>query len=484
MLRFYRQFDRNRFGDTNDPWKTASIHALPKIGDVKMIDCPAPEAQYVFGPKYITQLELDPLDVALYFGEIRLAGAIIDMPRYGTWSLGPTSALKAQTLRAVLQQEPIIETTLWKLGHEASADQSIYRSYTGTHPFSENHTNSAIGWKASHFMYRKLRDLSFGSELVGAISQPVTSRHAESFTEPRTRSVVPLLGRYLKEKVADRISFPHWMIAYRASQSPLDELNDNRWVHLEPPARVSWADPFQWEQDGKLCIFVEEIPDVGARGHIAVFDLSDINADTARPTTVIKQDYHMSYPFLFSWKGSLFMLPETKANQTIEVYRCKHFPYEWELETNLFEQIAAVDTTLYRGEDFWWMFTYIPIENTGGHTNDELSLFFAPSPFGPWKAHPKNPIVSNVQTARPAGALFSYKNSLIRPGQDCSKRYGYAVTLNRVLKMTPHGYAEEVVSQIRPTWSKRLLATHTFNWRDGLVVLDGYRRPLIRNELR
>jgi transcriptional regulator GlxA family with amidase domain len=39
---------------------------------------------------------------------------------------------------------------------------------------------------------------------------------------------------------------------------------------------------------------------------------------------------------------------------------------------------------------------------------DELSLFYAESPLGPWTPHPRNPVKSDVRGSRPAGGLFEW----------------------------------------------------------------------------
>ena len=94
------------------------------------------------------------------------------------------------------------------------------------------------------------------------------------------------------------------------------------------------------------------------------------------------------------------------------------------------------------------MFTNIK-ENEGASSFDELFLFYADELLtNHWKPHPKNPVVSDVKSARPAGSLFFYNNKLYRPSQDCSFRYGYATVINEIIEMNPEaerisGYTRE-----------------------------------------
>lgn len=50
--------------------------------------------------------------------------------------------------------------------------------------------------------------------------------------------------------------------------------------------------------------------------------------------------------------------------------------------------------------------------------------------------------------ARPAGRLYWRNGALYRPAQICVPRAGAGVALNRVLRLTPHDYAERQVGTI------------------------------------
>jgi hypothetical protein len=112
------------------------------------------------------------------------------------------------------------------------------------------------------------------------------------------------------------------------------------------------------------------------------------------------------------------------------------------------------------------------IAQDGMLNHDELHLFHAPSPHGPWQPHPRNPIKSDVRSARPAGRLFSWNGDLYRPSQDCSGQYGAATVINKVLRITTSEYQETSVSRIEARWAPNLLATHTINAAPGISVAD------------
>jgi hypothetical protein len=176
---------------------------------------------------------------------------------------------------------------------------------------------------------------------------------------------------------------------------------------------------------------------------------------------------------IFRWRNGYYMIPETRQNGTIELYRAVDFPDRWELEKVLFHNVQAVDSTLFDHHGKLWLFTNMSI--SGGATTDELFIFYSDSPFGEWVPHSKNPVVSDVRRSRPAGKLFWLNGSLYRPSQDNSLAYGYAVNLNRVDVLSEASYEETFVKQLKPTWLAGNRKTHTYNLSKELEVTDGMR---------
>lgn len=165
------------------------------------------------------------------------------------------------------------------------------------------------------------------------------------------------------------------------------------------------------------------------------------------------------------------MIPETKANRTVELYRATAFPERWELAHVILEDVIAVDTTIFEHQGRFWLFTSMTIP--GGSYNDEVSLFHADSPLGPWTAHPMNPIVSDARRARPAGNLFLENGRIIRPSQDCSRTYGYEIILSRIETLTETEYKDVEIGRIRHDWISKGTGSHTFNRNEDFEALDG-----------
>jgi hypothetical protein len=243
---------------------------------------------------------------------------------------------------------------------------------------------------------------------------------------------------------------------------------------LIPPPDRFWADPFIWVYENIYYVFIEEVLYSTHLGRIVCLIL-DEEMNILSNQVVLEKPYHLSYPFLFEHEGQLYMIPETGENNGIELYRCTHFPDQWEFSKTLISNVYAVDATLLKTEDMWWLFANIKEE--GGSSWDTLHLYYADHPLSDqWTPHPLNPIVKDIHSARPAGRIFLHSGNLIRPSQDCSARYGYAINFNRIVTLTETDYAEICEQTFKPPDKSRVLATHTYNDVAGLTVIDAKQR--------
>jgi hypothetical protein len=243
-----------------------------------------------------------------------------------------------------------------------------------------------------------------------------------------------------------------------------------------PPLDRFWADPFLWKQGDDYFIFYEELPYSTSRGHISCITL-DKKMNPVTNQIVLKRPYHLSYPFIFEYDGQVYMLPETKENKAIELYRCTQFPDQWEFVKTLIPGITAVDATLLEANGKWWMF--VNVVESGGNAWDSLHLFYAENPLSEnWTPHPLNPVVKDIHYARPAGRIFVDGGNFIRPSQDCSARYGYALNFNRISTLTETDYKETPEHKFTPPVnSKKILSVHTWNQAGALSLIDAeFRR--------
>src|SRR5947207_3781114 len=139
--------------------------------------------------------------------------------------------------------------------------------------------------------------------------------------------------------------------------------------------------------------------------------------------------------------------------------RSKRFPDRWSPEAVLLEGLEAFDPTVIAYGGLFWM--WVCLSGRGQNANDELFLYSAGHPRGPWRGHPSNPVVSDAGRARPAGRPFVEDGRLMRPSQDCRERYGREVVINEIDTLTPTAYREDPIGRIGLGWSRGIIASHT-----------------------
>jgi hypothetical protein len=288
------------------------------------------------------------------------------------------------------------------------------------------------------------------------------------------------LGKQLRNRLREFAWIDQWFVAFRRGPAVGDGANINlsELRFLFPPKDRFWADPFPVAApDGGHCIFVEEYVYRSQKGHIAVLSL-DCDGNLQSCEQAIVTGHHLSYPFLFRWRDELFMVPESMQSHVVQAYRATNFPQEWEPAAVLLQNVSAVDATLVEIDGHWWMFANIAADGTEDRPawNTHLYIFHAPAPLGPWTPHARNPVKSDLCGSRPAGALIHSKAGLYRPAQDCSGRYGGAIVVHRISRLTPTEFEEIPVARITPDWAPAVIATHTINSIPGLTVVDGRMR--------
>jgi len=273
-------------------------------------------------------------------------------------------------------------------------------------------------------------------------------------------------------------STQQWRLLYRETSGNALPSGLSAFQTIEPPSNAMWADPFPVRLGDRRFVLFEECTyrfwgrTTGSRGVLRAMEyLGD--GRWSPPRTILERPYHLSYPFVFESRGRHYLIPETLANGSIELYEAEEFPWRWRFVRALMTGVEAVDTTLMETGGQWWMFTCM---QGPGAVNRDLYLFHAHDPVnGPWVPHTRNPVVVDASCARMAGKLWFDGTHWIRPGQDCSAGYGGAVKLRRILDLTPHGYCEEPLGRLGPESLPDASGVHTFNMAAGLQCSDARR---------
>ena len=211
-----------------------------------------------------------------------------------------------------------------------------------------------------------------------------------------------------------------WNVAFRKKpQGTILEDRASVFTVVPNHFRFWAADPFVFEHEGKIYIFAELYDYVLRRGVIGVAEYRGDNR-FSQWRVVLKESFHMSYPFVFRMGGEIYMIPETHRRKGLLLYRATKFPDQWELDKILREDVAWVDTTIIPDGDGFLGFAQ---SITNGETRDitirlnsNLQLIREES------CKHQDPV-----RQRPGGRMFRRNEEIIRITQDCVDDYGKAL---------------------------------------------------------
>jgi hypothetical protein len=478
----FNRIDEAVFIREPNAFKTKNIGDI--LSDVPAIKIEPIQKKYsdYFQPSDVERLESYGLDILIKIGFRILKGGILTASRYGIWSYhhgdnrinrgGPPGFWE------VVENQPETGYVLQILTEDLDGGKVICRSCSTTYALSPARNRNYYYWTSSSFLPRQIERLHrlgeerFFAEIQGH-SRQFDFYDRKLYKTPSNaqalRLFARLMGRIIARAYQKVFYIDQWHLMFSLKKGVSTSFH--RFKSIAPPKDRFWADPHVIRTNDNYYIFIEEYIYKTSKAHISVIEM-DKRGDYKPPVQVIDRNYHLSYPFVFKWEGMYYMVPETSQNKTIELYECVEFPYRWAFKMNLMENMRACDATLFHYDGKWWLFAGIA-ENEGCSYDNELFLFFSDELLtNEWKPHPRNPILSDVRRARPAGRVFEKDGKIFRPSQNCSRTYGYGFNINEVLTLSETEYAEKVVASVTPEWNKQVCATHTFAYEGDLTIID------------
>ncbi|HKK41835.1 MAG TPA: hypothetical protein VJ963_05445 [Bacteroidales bacterium] len=482
ILRMIDGVDRMGFGRHADYDKEIDISVL--IDSVPVLSLNDMQDEVIGMIK-----EIHP-DIFLQIGCQNIPNSIIRASVYGmlTYSAdkSPATGGLLPGIFEVLNRNPLTRSALMLFDGYKDEGDILFVSTEATCRYSINVNRNMVFWRNALFMPRILKGIrNHGKRFIEIQKTRYNNpgnRENKYSGKPGPGRAISYLFIYLSAiagTVFRKLVFTdafNWQILFETGEKQKNILPDfSKFRKLVSSTDIFWADPFVISSDDSYFVFVEEFVYSKDRAHLSVLTL-DKQGNLIDSKPVIINPYHMSYPQVFKVDGVYYMLPETAQNRTIELYRCTEFPYKWEFERNLMEEVSAVDSTLFQYRDKWWMFTALDQTKCKSGNSTELFLFYTDNLFsGEWRSHPLNPVISDISTARPAGKVFFRNGKIYRPSQDCTGRYGVGFKLFEITSLNEFEYDEKPVSEVYPSWDKTLKGTHTFNSDMDFTVIDVYR---------
>lgn len=477
----YKYFDKKFFPVKYDPFEIKDLSPLLP-SEIETILVTPKEGKYTdrFLRKDVEKIKSQNFDVIIRLGFRILKGEILNSAIHGIWSLhhGHNEVNRGSPpgFWELFQKIPVTGSILQILNEDLDNGITIYNSFSATDKISLNRNIAPLYWKSSSFFGRKLKELYQTGQIVPTNKSHQLNLYSNVlYRPPRNLKFLRMIPAFTLGVVIHQLKKlffkQQWGLYYQFSKT----IGTSMWrfKKLNPPRNRMWADPFIVFYNNKHFVFIEELEYKSKKGFISCFELTK-DQQLIEPKKIIEEDYHLSYPFIFKVEEKYYLIPESKENNSIDLYECTAFPFQWKKTITLMKNISAVDTTLFYYDNLWWMFTTIS-EHPGISSKDETFLFYADNLVTTkWIPHPKNPIISDVRKARQAGRVFKHNNKYYRLGQDCSRNYGYGISFNEILILNREDYQEQTVDTIEPDWDKSLEGTHTFDYCAGLTIVDGF----------
>ena len=476
----YLKWDKNYYKEEIDAFeKKDSAKILENIETISVTPRRMKFSDFIEGEDLKT-IQTKKLDVIIRFGFRILKGGIFNSAKYGVWSYHHDDNIEYRggpgLFWEIYENNPKSGTILQILNEKLDDGKVIYRSISNTKNISYHKNRNQNYWKTSTIILRRLKHLHlFGWEFIKNLEtyNEKLVYNKGIYTFPNNKQTLKLhyklFVRNFKFNIRRHFFEEYWEIIFKTK---------NKKFKIKPKKGHWYADPFPIKNNDKIYLFFEDFNKKEGIGCISFVELYR-NNKVSKPKIALKENFHLSYPHVFEYEGCYYMIPESKENNSIRLYKAKEFPYKWDYVKTLISDIKAVDSTILFHGNKVWLFTNI--ENHGASTWEELYIFYSNDIFGDWEPHPLNPVISNVCSSRPAGNLYKNANGeIFRPNQDCSITYGYATNISQITKLNEQEYEETIIQNIHPKKLGNYRGTHTYNKIDNIEFYDA--KKLIKNK--
>ena len=287
----------------------------------------------------------------------------------------------------------------------------------------------------------------------------------------RLSSFISFIWRSVKCRIKERSVIAHWELAIRYKKySPIYNVDLSHFHKIKNEQNSFWADPFLILNEGRLFVFFEEYPYNTKKGVISFIELNN-DAKVIDYCKVIEESYHLSFPMLYNQNDTVYMIPESCLNKTIDLYKASLFPYKWEKEKTLISGISAADSVVFFYDNTYWLFTCVSSSDVM-EVYEDLYIYHANSIGTNWIAHPLNPIITDVRSGRMAGSIIRDDTGIFRIVQNGALGYGHSIDSYRITTLSKTHYSEEKVNNVLSPENGSELGVHTLNTLENASIID------------
>ncbi len=263
-----------------------------------------------------------------------------------------------------------------------------------------------------------------------------------------------------------------WSIAYRKRGKGLFDKNIPFKV-IKNGYKGWYADPFLFDYEGETYLFAEYFSYVLNRGVLVYSKFDNHTQEFDSFKEIINEEFHLSYPVVYEYKGQIYMMPESNESDSLFMYRAISFPDKWERLPAVMNNIKLVDTTPFVKNGILYALT-LRLDKYDHSKGDLLLLEFDGEKFN---VSSQGVLSKDMSLSRPGGHFVEFNDGLYRISQDCNGSYGKAVNIIKVNEKFFYKYEESLVEKIQPDNIKLTNGSvpsgiHTYNISEKIEVVD------------
>lgn len=271
-----------------------------------------------------------------------------------------------------------------------------------------------------------------------------------------------------------------YCVGYRFSDVSFWNETHSKFEILKPSLRYWYADPIPFKYEDRFYVFMERYDCFSRIGDIVVVPVTR-NGKLGKAKVVISRKTHLSFPIIIPFNGQYYMLPETSATRSIDIYKMKDSPYQWEHHHSLKLEEEIVDVAWFIDDRGILLLGGIPDKNSPMRVRRQIIRL----------SHMENTKKiectigytdknASLKT-RNAGALFKENNHLYRVVQESTDRiYGLALILNKISELSESRIKENSIKRktvenidvhLNRCFYKKI-GLHTYGCCKGFEVID------------
>jgi hypothetical protein len=431
---------------------------------------------YKYDDQTLNQINEEKLDLVLRFGSGILRGKILDLFKFGFISIHHGDNREYRGTPAgfweVFHSSPSTGFIIQKLNEELDGGDVLYRGNIATSR-SWIKNRSRITIKSMKFLWKFLCDLSHNQHLPSPEKNFIYDKNL--FHSPSNSNLLSYIFHIYPQILLEKILFfvgvikpRKWSVSFKENTHSSIALH--KFNTIQNPQNRFLADPFVITVKGQTICFVEDYCFKEQKGRISAIKLSDNSYKFL--DIVIEEDFHLSFPYVFEHQKDIYIIPESAQNNDIRLYKCTNFPFSWQLEKILLNNISAADTTIFKKDKKWFMLTNIDSSPLNDRSS-ELHLFSSDKLISDnWVPCSENPIIFDSIKARNAG-LYSIDNKIYRANQvQGAGQYGKSIRVNEIIDISEESYKERLLFSIEPKFFSNIDSTHHFHMNNEYIVID------------